>query len=73
MPVEEATIAFNAMLEGLGNAQLRGDVLRVLPAGREEETWRRALETVVGGFTKRTPRAGRKCSGEGSTREPEAP
>jgi AcrR family transcriptional regulator len=34
--VEEATIAFNAMLEGLANAQLRGNVLRVLPEGAEE-------------------------------------
>lgn len=54
--VEEAAIAFNAMLEGLGNAQLRGEVLRVLPEGREEEAWQRALETVVRGFAKRTPR-----------------
>lgn len=58
--VEDAAIAFNAMLEGLANAELRGDVLRVLPEGREEEAWQRALETVVGGFTKRTPRARRK-------------
>ena len=29
--VEEAAIAFNATLEGLGNAELRGNVLRVLP------------------------------------------
>lgn len=49
-PVEEAAIAFNAMLEGLGNAQLRGEVLRVLPEGREEATWQSALETVVRGF-----------------------
>lgn len=54
-PVEEAAIAFNAMLEGLANAQLRGDVLRVLPAGREEEAWRLALETVVRGFAHPTP------------------
>ena len=48
--VEEAAIAFNAMLEGLANAQLRGNVLRVLPESREEEAWVRALETVVRGF-----------------------
>lgn len=50
MPVEEAAIAFNAMLEGLANAQLRGAVLRVLPEGREEEAWQRSLATIVGGF-----------------------
>jgi AcrR family transcriptional regulator len=50
--VEEATIAFNAMLEGLANAQLRGNVLRVLPEGAEEAMWQKALETVVRGFTK---------------------
>ena len=52
--VEEAAIAFNAMLEGLGNAELRGNVLRVLPQAGEEEAWRSALHTVVRGFTKTT-------------------
>lgn len=50
MPVEDAAVAFNAMLEGLANAQLRGAVLRLLPEGREEEAWQRSLETIVGGF-----------------------
>ena len=54
MCVEEAAIAFNAMLEGLGNAELRGNVLRVLPQAGEEEAWRSALHTVVRGFTKTT-------------------
>lgn len=52
--VEEAAIAFNAMLEGLANAELRGNVLRVLPEEHEEAAWRGALETVVRGFTKAT-------------------
>jgi AcrR family transcriptional regulator len=47
----EAALAFNAMLEGLANAELRGAVLRLLPAGSEEEAWRRALTTLVRGFT----------------------
>jgi AcrR family transcriptional regulator len=49
--VEEAAIAFIAMFEGLGNAELRGNVLRTLPAGREEEVWKRSLETLVRGFS----------------------
>ena len=46
----EAALEFNAMLEGLANAELRGAVLRLLPEGNEEETWRNALATLVRGF-----------------------
>lgn len=49
--VREAAVEFNAMLEGLANAELRGAILRILPEGREEETWRNALTTVIRGFT----------------------
>ncbi|HET7743291.1 MAG TPA: TetR/AcrR family transcriptional regulator [Gaiellaceae bacterium] len=49
--VTEAAIEFNAMMEGLANAELRGAVLRLLPAGSEEATWRSALRTVIRGFT----------------------
>jgi AcrR family transcriptional regulator len=49
-PAEEAAVEFNAMMEGLGNAELRGAVLRLLPEGNEEEAWRNALTTVVRGF-----------------------
>ena len=45
-----AAVEFNAMLEGLANAELRGTILRILPAGEEERTWREALTTVVYGF-----------------------
>lgn len=48
--VEEAARAFNAMMEGLANAELRGNVLRLLPEGGEEEAWRTALTTLVRGF-----------------------
>ena len=48
--VHEAAVEFNAMLEGLANAELRGAVLPNLPPGREEEAWRRALRTVIAGF-----------------------
>jgi AcrR family transcriptional regulator len=46
----EAAREFNAMMEGLANAELRGAVLRLLPEGSEEQAWRSALATVVRGF-----------------------
>jgi AcrR family transcriptional regulator len=51
-PPAEAALRFNAMMEGLANAELRGSVLRLLPEGDEETTWRDALETVVRGFAR---------------------
>jgi AcrR family transcriptional regulator len=61
---EEAAIALIAMYEGLGNAELRGNVLRTLPAGREEQVWHDSLERLVRGFgargrQPRTPRSAR--------------
>ena len=49
-PVREAAVEFNAMLEGLANAELRGDVFRNLPAGGERQAWDNALTTLVHGF-----------------------
>jgi len=54
----DATIAFNAMLEGLANAELRGPTLRILPADDEERAWREALTTVVAGFAAGPPPEG---------------
>jgi len=48
--VREAAVEFNAMLEGLANAELRGAVFRNLPEGGEEGAWRNALTTLVNGF-----------------------
>lgn len=48
--VREAAIEFNAMCEGLANAELRGAILRILPEGEEERAWRDGLTTVVRGF-----------------------
>jgi AcrR family transcriptional regulator len=48
--VAGAAREINAMWEGLANAQLRGDVLRILPEGQEERAWHDALVTVVRGF-----------------------
>lgn len=48
--VQQAAVEFNAMCEGLANAELRGTTLRILPEGREERAWRDALATLVQGF-----------------------
>jgi AcrR family transcriptional regulator len=48
--VREAAVEFNAMLEGLANAELRGAVFRNLPEGDEERAWHDALATVIAGF-----------------------
>jgi AcrR family transcriptional regulator len=48
--VREAAVEFNAMCEGLANAELRGGTLRMLPQGEEERAWRDAFATLVRGF-----------------------
>jgi AcrR family transcriptional regulator len=55
-PVPDAARELNAMWEGLANAELRGDVLRIMPRGEAERAWGEALTTVIHGFTAR-PRA----------------
>lgn len=58
--VPDAAREINAMWEGLANAELRGDVLRIMPKGEEETAWRDALTTVIGGFnTAPSPRRSR--------------
>ena len=52
-PAAQAAVEFNAMLEGLANAELRGAVFRNLPEGGEEQAWDDALATVVRGFSSR--------------------
>lgn len=49
--VKQAAVEFNAMLEGLANAELRGSVFPNLPVGGEEQAWRGALGTVVAGWS----------------------
>jgi AcrR family transcriptional regulator len=46
----EAAVEFIAMTDGLGSAELRGAVLRLLPEGNEETAWRNALTSVVRGW-----------------------
>jgi AcrR family transcriptional regulator len=50
-PVADAARELNAMWEGLANAELRGDVLRIMPKGEEARAWHDALTTVVRGLT----------------------
>jgi AcrR family transcriptional regulator len=49
-PTRAATVAFNAMCEGLANAELRRGVLPILPEGEEAATWRASLTLLVRGF-----------------------
>jgi AcrR family transcriptional regulator len=51
--LQEATIAIEAMMEGLANAELRGRTLPILPAGKEKQAWRKALTTLIRGFQAR--------------------
>ncbi len=46
----EAAVELIAMMEGLGNAELRGAVLRLLPEGSEADAWENALASLVRGF-----------------------
>lgn len=45
-PVEEATIEFHALCEGLATLELRS----LLPVGREENVWYDAASALVNGF-----------------------
>jgi len=56
--IQEACVAFNALCEGLANAELRGSVLAILPPGAEDDVWRASLATLIRGF------------GEGNRSEP---
>ena len=38
------------MCEGLANSELRGTILRILPAGEEDRAWRDSLTVLVRGF-----------------------
>jgi AcrR family transcriptional regulator len=53
--VPDAARELNAMWEGLANAELRGDVLRIMPKSEEERAWSEALTTVLRGFRDSTP------------------
>ena len=49
--VPDAAREVNAMWEGLANAELRGDVLRIMPEGEEVRAWSAALTSVLRGFS----------------------
>ena len=49
-PVLDAARELNAMWEGLANAELRGEVLRIMPEGDEARAWHDALTTVIQGL-----------------------
>jgi AcrR family transcriptional regulator len=60
LTVNEAAVAFNALCEGLANAELRGGTLRQLPAGQEERVWRDAFAVLVHGFNTPRPQGTRR-------------
>jgi AcrR family transcriptional regulator len=68
--VREAAVEFNAMLEGLANAELRGAVFRNLPEGEEERAWRNALTTLVLGFSASAQRRRQRRRGPSATAGP---
>ena len=49
-PLAQAVIAFQAMCEGLGNYELRGSMMGMLPPGGEEDAWRAAFTTLARGW-----------------------
>ena len=51
MPLADAVVAFQAMCEGLGNSELRGAIMPLLPAEHAAEAWRVAMATLVRGLT----------------------
>ena len=46
----QAVIEFQAMCEGLGNFELRGATMRMLPESGQQDAWREAFANVVRGF-----------------------
>lgn len=49
--VQDGAVAFNAMAEGLANSELRGTILRILPAGEEERAWRDCFTALIRGLS----------------------
>lgn len=54
--VREAAVEFNAMCEGLANAELRGGTMT---PGDQEQVWRDAFTTLVNGFAAGEPKPAR--------------
>jgi AcrR family transcriptional regulator len=50
--VRAAAVEFNAMCEGLANAELRGGTLRATTQEEDQRAWEEAFETVVAGLTR---------------------
>jgi len=50
-PVADAVVAYQAMCEGLGNSELRGAIMPLLPAEHAQEAWREAMTTLIRGLT----------------------
>jgi len=57
---EEATVEYNALLDGFVNLSLRGATFLVVPRGSEEDTWRRGVWSLVAGWAASPPSASRR-------------
>lgn len=51
--LETAVVAFQSMCEGLANLEMRGVIMRMLPADHEKHAWTVALTSVVRGLTRK--------------------
>jgi len=60
--VPDAARELNAMWEGLANAELRGDVLRIMPKENVEQAWADALATVLRGLEHFDTSASGQCA-----------
>ena len=54
-----AVIQFQALCEGLGNFELRGTIMAMLPDGEEEEIWRTTFTTLARSWATRPRRTDR--------------
>ena len=52
-PLDQAVLEFQALCEGFGNFELRGQTMGILPPGDEEAAWRTAFAGLVRSFDAR--------------------
>ena len=57
--VDLAVIQFQALCEGLGNFELRGAIMAMLPDGEEEDVWRTTFTTLTRSWATRPRRSDR--------------
>ncbi len=63
--VRDAAVEFNAVCEGLGNAELRGGTLRAIETGEGEKIWHDAFTTLTAGFAASVQSSSPRSPGSG--------